>query len=324
MYAGCFLLRSWDEVIAKPPSLPSVLTQQRLKWTDLQLPQCKHTYSSFTACQRPPNSSPEGLQRVKKSPFHYERLFIKSALSAQEWEEIMFIRTNTGSCNRLNIPSWDDFSAAKKKKKVRTTGNYSFTTSCSGILKSFQNICFCVPKRKRPLMAGDSLMREIKVTFLAERVKAEEELFLMRGYEIPCNSSARKVQRHPSDQHSWGLWKGLWWVVSRASKPLKDGLPECLGINGTIKALGEVMRFFFNFQSCRVQESRVYLRNGEKWVAKINMFAFPKNILQVFWGGDKLSCCWVEKSQAFSSTNWSFCQMGLITAAFGALSLSCV
>lgn len=59
-------------------------------------------------------------------------------------------------------------------------------------------------------MAGDSLMREIKVTFLAERVKAEEELFLTRGYEIPCNSPSRKVQRHPSDQHSWGLWKGLW------------------------------------------------------------------------------------------------------------------
>lgn len=34
-------------------------------------------------------------------------------------------------------------------------------------------------------MAGEGLMRDIKVTFLAERVKAEEELFLMRGYEIP-------------------------------------------------------------------------------------------------------------------------------------------
>lgn len=324
MYAGCFLLRSWDEVIAKPPSLPSVLTQQRLKWTDLQLPQCKHTYSSFTACQRPPNSSPEGLQRVKKKPFPLWKAVYKISLISPGMRGDNVYPHKHRIVQPPQHPELRWLLSSQEKKKVRTTGNYSFTTSCSGILKSFQNICFCVPKRKRPLMAGDSLMREIKVTFLAERVKAEEELFLMRGYEIPCNSSARKVQRHPSDQHSWGLWKGLWWVVSRASKPLKDGLPECLGINGTIKALGEVMRFFFNFQSCRVQESRVYLRNGEKWVAKINMFAFPKNILQVFWGGDKVSCCWVEKSQAFSSTNWSFCQMGLITAAFGALSLSCV
>lgn len=42
----------------------------------------------------------------------------------------------------------------RKKKKVRTTGNESFTTSCSGILKSFQNICFCVPKRKRVAGGG--------------------------------------------------------------------------------------------------------------------------------------------------------------------------
>lgn len=150
MYTGCFLLRSWDEVIAKPPSLPSVLTQQRLEWTDLQLPQCKHTYSSFPACQHPPNSSPEGLQRVKKSPFHYERLFIKSAWSAQEWQEIMFICTNTEDratvlTSRAEITSQQP---KKKKKKVRTTGNDSFTTSCSGILKSFQNICFCVWREK--------------------------------------------------------------------------------------------------------------------------------------------------------------------------------
>lgn len=149
MYTGCFLLRSWDEVIAKPPSLPSVLTQQRLEWTDLQLPQCKHTYSSFPACQHPPNSSPEGLQRVKKKPFPLWKAVYKiSLISSGMTRDNVYLHKHRGSCNGLNVPSWDNFSAAKKKKKVRTTGNDSFTTSCSGILKSFQNICFCVWREK--------------------------------------------------------------------------------------------------------------------------------------------------------------------------------
>lgn len=88
----------------------------------------------------------------------------------------MFIHTNTE--DRATILTYRAKITTqlkkKKKKKVRTTGNGSFTTSCSGILKSFQNICFCVPKRKMSLMAGEGLMGNIKVTFLAERVKAEE------------------------------------------------------------------------------------------------------------------------------------------------------
>lgn len=63
---GCFLLGSWDEVIPKPPSLPSVLTQKRFKWTDLHFLQCKRTYSSFPARQHPPNSWNKWRKEKKK------------------------------------------------------------------------------------------------------------------------------------------------------------------------------------------------------------------------------------------------------------------
>lgn len=86
----------------------------------------------------------------------------------------MFIHTNTEDHATI-LTCQANYSA--EKKEVRTTGNYSFTTSCSGILKSSQNICFCVPKRKKnkkPLMVGEAQMGNIKVTFLAERAKAGE------------------------------------------------------------------------------------------------------------------------------------------------------
>lgn len=86
----------------------------------------------------------------------------------------MSIHTNTEDCATILTDGAKITTQLKKKKNVRTTGNGSFTTSCSGILKTFQNICFCVPKRKRSLRVGEGLMGNIKVTFLAERVKAEE------------------------------------------------------------------------------------------------------------------------------------------------------
>lgn len=132
---------------------------------------------------------------------------------------------------------------------------------------------------------------------------------MTRGYKIPCNSSARRIKLRWSDRHSWGLWKGLRWVVSRVREPLKDGLSYCLEINGTIKALGKLMRFFSWI--CRAAGQPMWrkshlLRRKEKYIVKIKMFAFPKNILQTLREGNqlstRLSCCRAEKSEAFSSS----------------------
>lgn len=109
---GCFLLGSWDEVIPKPPSLPSVLTQKRFKWTDLHFLQCKRTYSSFPARQHPPNSCNKWRKEKKKGKKKTPVLFplweavykISLISSGMSWDNV-YPHKHWRSCNYLDMPS---------------------------------------------------------------------------------------------------------------------------------------------------------------------------------------------------------------------------